>query len=136
MQTKTIVILIATLVILGGLFVVLKPDSKTEESDTHVEPTASASVAPSPSSNTFSFLVSGGRVTAPEKFSVTQGSEVTIRVTADTADEVHLHGYDLSKPTVPGQPVEIKFVAATAGRFEIELEKAALPLGNLEVQPK
>lgn len=136
MNTKTIITLVITVTILGGLFITLKPDSKTEEADTHAEPTASASVAPSPSSNTFSFLVLGGRVSAPEKFSVTQGSEVTIRVTADTADEIHLHGYDLSKPTAPGQPVELKFVAATAGRFEIELEKSGTPLGNLEVLPK
>ena len=29
---------------------------------------------------------------------------VTIEVTSDTADEVHLHGYDIEKELVPGKP--------------------------------
>lgn len=136
MNTKTIVTLLAAVVVLGGLFITLKPDSKTERASTTVEPTIAASASPTANPNTFSFLVSGGKVTAPPSFTVMQGSEVTIRVTADVADNIHLHGYDISKPTVPGQLVELKFMAATAGRFEIELENAALTLGNLEVQPK
>lgn len=136
MKTKTVVTLITTTVLLGGLFLILKPDAETGQTSTTLEPTAPVSATPSANPNTFLFLVSGGTVTAPQSFSVTQGAEVTIRVTADVADTIHLHGYDLSKPTAPGQPIEIRFVASTAGRFEIELEQAALTLGILEVQPK
>lgn len=136
MNIKTIVTLLVAIAVLVGLFLVLKPDPQTKEASTTVQPAAVASATPTISPNTFTFVVSGGKVTAPPAFSVKQGSEVTIQVISDVADEVHLHGYDLSKPVAPGQTFELKFVAATAGRFEIELEKAGLTLGNLEVQPK
>lgn len=133
MSTKAILAILVTIAALGGAFIALKPGTTADEAP----PPAAESVATAtPATTTFSFLVSQGRVTPPENFRVTQGQEVTIRVTADAADDIHLHGYDLSTPTVPGQPAELKFVAATAGRFELELEKAGTSLGNLEVTPR
>jgi hypothetical protein len=61
-------------------------------------------------------------------------SPVTIQVTSDTADEVHLHGYDIEKELVPGKPTTISFVANQSGIFEVELHKANVVILHIQVQ--
>jgi hypothetical protein len=61
-------------------------------------------------------------------------SHVAIQVTSDTADEVHLHGYDIEKELVPGKPSTISFVADQTGIFEVELHKANVVILHLQVQ--
>lgn len=67
---------------------------------------------------------------------VQEGQTVMLRVTADIIDEAHLHGYNVSKPTKPGETIVLELVAKKSGRFELELEKIKKPLGYLEVYPK
>lgn len=62
------------------------------------------------------------------------GAEVTLTVTSDVADEVHLHGYDESVPVQPGQPATLRFTADIPGVFEFELEQTGARLGALQVQ--
>ena len=61
-------------------------------------------------------------------------SHVTIQVTSDTADEVHLHGYDIEKELQPGKPTTLSFVADQTGIFEVELHKANTVILHLQVQ--
>ena len=73
----------------------------------------------------------------PKSVRVAQGQKVVLKVTAPSiADEVHLHGYDLSKPLAIGGQAVIEFTADKTGRFELELEDIAAPLGVIEVYPK
>ena len=51
---------------------------------------------------------------------VTKGDRVTIVVSADAEDDIHLHGYDIEKPVSPGKPATFKFTANIEGIFEIE----------------
>jgi hypothetical protein len=67
--------------------------------------------------------------------SVRRGRQVVLRVTADVADHVHLHGYDLMADVAPGTPAQLRFRATVPGRFEIELEDRRIPIGDLEVRP-
>jgi hypothetical protein len=67
--------------------------------------------------------------------SVARGRTVVITVTSDVAEEVHVHGYDLSADVAPGAPATIRFVADAPGRFEIELENSAVQIAELEVRP-
>jgi hypothetical protein len=79
--------------------------------------------------------VTGGKVSgATGRVLVKLGSTVRMQVTADVTEEVHVHGYDLMKETVPGQPVTIEFTANIPGVFEVELEQSKLPLTRLQVQ--
>lgn len=78
--------------------------------------------------------VTGGTVEGGGRVSVSLGEEVTIRVTTDTADEVHVHGYDLFADVAPGEPAEVTFVADIPGVFEVELESSHLPLLTLAVE--
>ncbi len=59
---------------------------------------------------------------------------VTIRVTSDVADEVHVHGYNKMVDVAAGRTAEVTFVANIPGVFEVELEKAKKVLFTLEVR--
>ena len=65
---------------------------------------------------------------------VALGDEVTIAVTADTADQVHVHGYDELVDVRPGEVAQVRFTADIPGVFEVELEDAGLPLLELTVR--
>ena len=65
---------------------------------------------------------------------VKTGETLVLRVTADVADEVHLHGYDKSADVAPGTPAEIRFTADIPGVFEVELEQRKQKLIELEVR--
>ena len=66
---------------------------------------------------------------------IDQGDRVVIVVTSDVADEVHLHGYDVSRPVAAGGTVRLRFRATIPGRFELELEERGVPIAELTVQP-
>ncbi|MEM8902338.1 MAG: hypothetical protein AAGA17_01315 [Actinomycetota bacterium] len=78
--------------------------------------------------------VVGGEVAGgPERISVDLGSNVSVQVTADLEEEVHVHGYDLFGDVAPDQLAQIDFVADVPGVFEIELEGSGTLLAQLEV---
>jgi len=64
---------------------------------------------------------------------VAKGTSVSLVVTSDVADEVHLHGYDIEKELTPGTPVTLQFDATIAGVFEVELHHADTVLLRLQV---
>jgi hypothetical protein len=77
--------------------------------------------------------VTGNKVTTDHAtWSVKTGSAVRIAVTADRADEVHVHGYDKKQDTVPGCPTAIDLTANIPGSVEVELESAGLHLFDLK----
>ena len=79
--------------------------------------------------------VTAGVVDGPDRFEVVMGEVVEITVLTDVADEVHVHGYDLTFPTEPGVPTLVTFTADAQGIFEVELEAAEIPLFELVVTP-
>jgi hypothetical protein len=64
---------------------------------------------------------------------VKQGSQVTLRVTSDVTDEIHVHGYDLKVDVTAGQSADLTFLAKIPGVFEVELERAGKKVLELEV---
>jgi hypothetical protein len=56
-------------------------------------------------------------------------------VSSDTADEVHVHGYDLKKDVAAGGTVSFAFRADIDGIFEVELENSGIQLAQLRVDP-
>jgi hypothetical protein len=79
--------------------------------------------------------VTGEQVdTAQRRVRIKRGDKVRIRVQSDHAEEVHVHGYDLSQEVAPGTAAVIDFTADAPGVFEVELEQAGLKLFELEVQ--
>jgi hypothetical protein len=79
--------------------------------------------------------VAGGKVQGGvRRERVQSGDTVVLRVVADVADEVHLHGYDRTANVAPGKPAQIRFTADITGVFEVELEQRKQPLLMLEVR--
>ncbi len=78
-------------------------------------------------------VVAGGVVDGPGTLEVDLGTTVAIVVTADVADEVHLHGYDVFAVVGPSSAAVIEFVADVPGRFEMELEDSRTLLLEIEV---
>ena len=63
----------------------------------------------------------GGEVVGgPQDIVVARGDTVRIVVTSDAPDEIHLHGYDITRNPAPGQPARFQFRANAEGAFEIE----------------
>jgi hypothetical protein len=72
----------------------------------------------------------------PRTIRFTEGETVRFRARSDTADHIHVHGYDLMKDVPAGETVTMSFKGDLTGIFEIELEDAHTPLGELRVDPE
>jgi hypothetical protein len=96
--------------------------------ETEISPTATAPSAPKPPPDGPSATVielkgyepAGGVVDVD----ATKGDPVRIVVRSDVADEIHIHGYDISRDAAPGKPARFQFEATIEGVFEIESHEA------------
>ncbi|MBM2822654.1 MAG: hypothetical protein HW413_1400 [Thermoleophilia bacterium] len=66
---------------------------------------------------------------------VDKGDLVLLVVQSDVADEIHLHGYDISRDVAAGGTARITFTATLPGRFEVEIEERGAQIADLTVQP-
>jgi hypothetical protein len=104
--------------------------STTTGPGTTAKPTTTADPTP-----VIEVRVAGGKVQGGvRRERVQSGETVVLRVVADVADEVHLHGYDRTANVAPGKPAQIRFTADITGVFEVELEQRKQPLLMLEVR--
>lgn len=96
--------------------------------------TTTAPVATAPSGPVI--RVKGGQpVGGVKDLTVRKGETIRFTVTADAPEEVHLHGYDVAKDVGPGTPARFAVPATITGVFELELEKSAVPIAELTVEP-
>lgn len=96
--------------------------------------TTTAPVATAPSGPVI--RVKGGQpVGGVKDLTVRKGETIRFTVTADAPEEVHLHGYDVAKDVGPGAPARFAVPATITGVFELELEKSAVPIAELTVEP-
>jgi FtsP/CotA-like multicopper oxidase with cupredoxin domain len=77
-------------------------------------------------------LLRAGKETEIE---VTKGDTVRFRVRHPTAEEVHVHGYDITRDLEPNKTATVSFEANIEGIFEIELEQSGRELAKLTVEP-
>jgi hypothetical protein len=64
-----------------------------------------------------------------------KGDEVRLEVASDIPEEVHVHGYDITKDVEAGGKVKLRFAAEIDGIFEVELEGSAVQIAQLTVKP-
>src|SRR5215207_6478536 len=67
-------------------------------------------------------MLRAGRVA---KLRVDRGETVRFRARSDVPEEIHVHGYDLTKDVEPGKPVSMSFKADITGIFERAIRGAA-----------
>jgi len=147
-----IVALAAAVVVLVVAFFVLSPSDDDEPStgSTTTEPvqtapattpstaTAPTTTTPKPAAPAYKVVrVRDGKpVGGIKRIEVDKGDRARIEVSSsDTSDEIHLHGYDLSRDLKAGGRVRFNFVANADGIYEIELEGAGVQIAELVVEP-
>jgi hypothetical protein len=108
----------------------------TPSETTTSETTTSETMPTAPEPTTVTVVVEGG---VPKggivRATVDKGTEVVLVVKSDVSDEIHIHGYDLSKDVPAGGEARIRFMATIPGRFEVELEERGTQIADLTVQP-
>ena len=104
----------------------------TSTADGEAEATATPEPTPEPTPDPGPVLTAA-KVTTIE---VKKGDRVRFRARSATDDEVHVHGYDISKEAPAGKTISMSFRADIEGIFEIELEHAAKEIGELRVEPR
>jgi hypothetical protein len=77
----------------------------------------------------------GTPVGGVRRVTVGKGRRVTLIVTSNVADHVHLHGYNVFRDVAPGMPARISFRATIVGTVEAELEDRHVPLARITTQP-
>src|SRR3954449_3895168 len=113
---------------------------ETETADDSGSETGSTSTATStstpavPASQTIN-VVNGQPQGGVKTVTFKKGDQAVLKVNSDTADEIHVHGYDLKKDVEKGGSVTFTFKATIDGRFEVELENAGTQIANLEITP-
>lgn len=95
------------------------PTTSTSLRSTTIEP-AAPTVPPGGRVVEISFR--DGKVDGPTQVETDRGEVLTLRVTSDVMEEVHVHTYDLHAALEPGVAEEITFTAGVPGRHEVELE--------------
>lgn len=158
-SVQRIAIAAAAAVVIVVLFFVFRPDDDNEQPATPATTTTAATTsgatttsgttATTPATTTMPtttaaappkpvvirITVRSGKVVGGiRRVAIPKGRRVRLVVTADVADHVHLHGYDLMRDVAPGAPARLEFRATIAGRFEVELEDRKLPIADLEVR--
>ncbi len=97
--------------------------------------TTAAPASTTTAATVLAVTVRGGQVVdGASRQRATLNQPVTIRVTSDRADHVHVHGYDKFADVGPGKAGEVTFVANIPGVFEVELEDSRRLLFTLEVR--
>ena len=88
-------------------------------------PTPTATPKPPP-------LLQAGKV---RRLTFDEGDTVRFRVRHATAEEVHVHGYDITRDVEPNKTETVSFKATITGIFEIELHGSATQIAELKVEP-
>jgi len=103
-------------------------DSTTVETDTTTTETAKPTVVSI-------VVVDGVPKDGIVRESVNEGDRVVLVVNSDVADEIHVHGYDISREVAAGGTARLPFTATIPGQFEVELESRGVPIADLTVNP-
>lgn len=64
-----------------------------------------------------------------------KGDTIRFTVVSDQPEEVHLHGYDVSRDVAPGRPATFAVPAKIEGIFEAELEHTGTEIASITVEP-
>ncbi|MFJ5937259.1 hypothetical protein [Streptomyces sp. NPDC093071] len=70
----------------------------------------------------------------PSRIELKKGERLTLRVTSDRDDTLHVHGYDRELPLSAGTPATLTLTVDRTGLFEVETHDSGLVLTQLVVR--
>lgn len=107
------------------------PPAATSGSSTSSSSTPSGS----PAQRTVAVTVTGSRVTpSPRTVDLGVGETMTLTVTSDHADQLHVHGFDIEKELPAGTPVSVELTGESPGVYEVETHHPELRLLKIAVR--
>jgi hypothetical protein len=134
----------AALIVAAILFILFQPEDSDDDTEPtpateqtlQGEPTATVP-APEPKPEFEVIRIVDGSVQGGERrITVSKDDVARIQVSSDAPDEIHLHGYDVTKDVAPGKPARFRVQAAIEGVFEIEAHDLGhVVVGTLVVEP-
>jgi Cu-Zn family superoxide dismutase len=80
-------------------------------------------------------IAAGEPVGGASELEYSAGDQIRFTVESDVAEEIHVHGYDLSKEVPPEGRVGFSFPAEIEGIFEVEMEARGAQIAELRVNP-
>jgi hypothetical protein len=130
----------AVIVIAVVVFIIVRPsgnDSSTTTSSNSPATTSPATTPGKPAKPAIPVVrVQNAKpVGGIQELTFNKGGTVQFKVVSDTADEIHVHGYDFHKDVAPGHPITFKFPAKIDGEFVVELEGRGEQIASLRVNP-
>lgn len=114
--------------------------AETSTGPSSASTTASTSASPSASTSAetgkrLQITVSGKQVSpAPGTFELRVGEKLTLTVTSDVANELHVHGFDVEQELKPNRPATLELVGKDQGTFEVETHEPELLLTKITVR--
>jgi hypothetical protein len=133
-NSKTIIIAIIALILLGLLYVFMtvnKVPKVIVESET-LKPVIEEVV----NKEVENTIVYNSAIKKPSPvFKFKEGEKVKLNIISDISDEAHLHGYDISSKLSSNSTSTLEFLATKSGRFPMELEKNGKEIAIIEVYP-
>ena len=145
-SAQRLVLLVGTVVVLGGAFLLFSGSDNKDDNTATVTATATAPAPGAPTATTpvaapqpkvTTIVVKGGKpVGGVTTIKAKKGDRVNIEVSSpDTTSEVHFHGYDIKRDLTAGGKVRFSFDAKLEGIFEMELEETAVQIAKIEISP-
>jgi len=124
-------------------FVLAKPDDESDKPAPPAADTTAREPAKEPTATTESRPEHRIRLRAHKplggapRIEAKKGDLVRLAVESDAPDEIHLHGYDITRKVRPAEPARISFRADIEGVFEVEGHGAGgdEPIARLAVRP-
>ena len=110
-------------------------DPTTTETTTTDTTTTTETTPPAGPTEIRIVVVNGAPQGGIVRETVDKGDRVVLVVKSDVADEIHLHGYDVSRDVDAGGIVRLPFKVTIPGRFEVELEARGVQIADITVEP-
>ncbi|GAA4724637.1 hypothetical protein GCM10025782_23380 [Pedococcus ginsenosidimutans] len=96
---------------------------------------SSSSTSPAPQGRTLRITITGKKVSpAPSTVDLAVGEKLTLVVTSDHDDELHLHGFDVEDKLKAGAPTTVTVTGKDPGVFEVETHEPPLRLLKIAVR--
>jgi hypothetical protein len=143
-RNARIALLVAALAVAVVAFVIANPggddsdDGTTAATTTATPATTGRATTPAPPPRPQIPVIrtrDGRPVGGVRTIDADQGERLRFRVTSNVAEEVHVHGFDVTRDIGPGKPASFNLEASFTGRFEVELHGSGEQIATLEVNP-
>jgi plastocyanin len=111
------------------------PTSSSSTSSTSSSSTTTSSSPSTPAGRTIEITVTGRTIDpAPSTVRLGVGEKLTLTVTSDHHDELHIHGFDVAKELPAGVAQSVTLTGKDPGVYEVETHHPELRLLKIAVQ--